>query len=52
LKDGKDFASDFYSSKITGALCITESVPINSEKQSIIEVFGMDIRCEDLMRTE
>jgi isopropylmalate/homocitrate/citramalate synthase len=52
MKDGKGFVSDFYSSKITGALCITVSAPICSEKDVIIGVFGVDIRFEDLMRTE
>jgi hypothetical protein len=52
MKDGKGFVSDFYSSKITGALCITVSAPVVSENQEIVGVFGVDIRFEDLMRTE
>jgi isopropylmalate/homocitrate/citramalate synthase len=52
MKDGRGFVSDFYSSKITGALCITVSAPICSQKDVIIGVFGVDIRFEDLMRTE
>jgi isopropylmalate/homocitrate/citramalate synthase len=52
MKDGKSFVSDFYTSKITGALCITVSAPIGSESGGIIGVFGVDIRFEDLVRAE
>jgi isopropylmalate/homocitrate/citramalate synthase len=52
MKDGKSFVSDFYTSKITGALCITVSAPISSEAGDIIGVFGVDIRFEDLVRAE
>ncbi len=53
IKDGKSFVSDFYTSKITGALCITVSAPIStSETGGIVGVFGVDIRFEDLVRAE
>ncbi|HUJ19212.1 MAG TPA: cache domain-containing protein [Nitrospirota bacterium] len=52
MKDGKSFVSDFYTSKITGALCITVSAPIMSMKEEIVGVFGVDIRFEDLVRAE
>lgn len=52
MKDGRSFVSDFYTSKITGALCITVSAPIRSETEEIVGVFGVDIRFEDLVRTE
>jgi hypothetical protein len=52
MKDGKSFVSDFYTSKITGALCITVSAPISSDNSEIIGVFGVDIRFEDLVRAE
>ncbi|HXY53229.1 MAG TPA: cache domain-containing protein [Nitrospirota bacterium] len=52
MKDGKSFVSDFYTSKITGALCITVSAPIGSADGRIIGVFGVDIRFEDLVRAE
>jgi citrate (Re)-synthase len=52
MKDGRSFVSDFYTSKITGALCITVSAPISSEASEIIGVFGVDIRFEDLVRAE
>jgi citrate (Re)-synthase len=52
MKDGKSFVSDFYTSKITGALCITVSAPVVNEAGDIIGVFGVDIRFEDLVRAE
>jgi len=52
MKDGKSFVSDFYTSKITGALCITVSAPISNENSDIVGVFGVDIRFEDLVRAE
>jgi isopropylmalate/homocitrate/citramalate synthase len=52
MKDGKSFVSDFYTSKITGALCITVSAPISNETSEIVGVFGVDIRFEDLVRAE
>jgi isopropylmalate/homocitrate/citramalate synthase len=52
MKSGKSFVSDFYTSRITGALCITVSAPIVDAKDNIIGVFGVDIRFEDLVRAE
>jgi isopropylmalate/homocitrate/citramalate synthase len=52
MQDGKSFVSDFYTSRITGALCITVSAPISDEEGNIIGVFGVDIRFEDLVRAE
>jgi hypothetical protein len=52
MKTGKSFVSDFYTSKITGALCITVSAPIVNGKDDIAGVFGVDIRFEDLVRSE
>lgn len=52
MKDGKSFVSDFYTSKITGALCITVSAPIANDAGDIVGVFGVDIRFEDLVRAE
>jgi citrate (Re)-synthase len=52
MKDGKSFVSDFYTSKITGALCITVSAPISSDTGGTVGVFGVDIRFEDLVRAE
>ncbi|HET6364737.1 MAG TPA: cache domain-containing protein [Nitrospirota bacterium] len=52
MKDGKSFVSDFYTSKITGALCITVSAPIADDASNIVGIFGVDIRFEDLIRAE
>jgi len=52
LKDGKVHVTDFYTSKITGALCITVSAPIRSDKEEIAGILGADIRFEDLAKME
>jgi len=52
LKDGKVHITDFYTSKITGALCITVSVPIRNDKEEIVGILGADIRFEDLAKME
>lgn len=52
LKDGKIHVTDFYTSKITGALCITASAPIRNEKEEIVGIFGIDIKFEDLVKAE
>ncbi len=52
LKDGKIHVTDLYSSKHTGALCITLSGPIRNETGEIRGILGMDIRFEDLTKSE
>jgi hypothetical protein len=52
LKDGKIHVTDLYSSKITGALCITVSGPIRNETGEIRGILGLDIRFEDLTKSE
>ncbi len=52
LKHGKIHVTDLYSSKHTGALCITLSGPIRNETGEIRGVLGMDIRFEDLTKSE
>ncbi len=52
LKDGKVHVSDVYTSRITGALCITVSGPIRDEDDEIIGVLGIDIKFEDLAKME
>ena len=52
LRDGKIHVTDFYTSKITGALCITASAPIRNEREEIVGVFGIDIKFEDLVKAE
>jgi citrate (Re)-synthase len=49
MTSGQVSVSDFYTSRITGALCITVSAPIR-DKTGIIGVLGMDMRFEDLVR--
>ncbi len=52
IKTGKIYISHFYTSKITGALCITVSAPIRNIEDEIIGVLGLDIRFEDMARME
>lgn len=52
IKSGKVFVSDFYTSRFTGALCITVSVPIRNEDDEIQGVLGLDIRFKDLAKME
>jgi len=52
MHDGKSYISDFYTSKVTGALCITVSGPIRDAQDRIVGVLGADIRFEDLAKME
>ena len=52
IKSGKVFVSDFYTSRFTGALCITVSVPVRNEADDIQGVLGLDIRFEALAKME
>jgi citrate (Re)-synthase len=52
LRDGRIHVTDLYSSKITGALCMTVSGPIRKEAGEIKGILGLDIRFEDLTRSE
>jgi isopropylmalate/homocitrate/citramalate synthase len=52
LKDGKIHVTDLYSSKWTGALCITVSGTVRNEGGEIRGILGLDIRFEDLTRSE
>ncbi len=52
IKTGKVYVSDFYTSRFTGALCITVSAPIRNETDEIQGVLGMDIRFKDLAKME
>ncbi len=52
IKSGKVYVSDFYTSRFTGALCITVSLPIRDDNDEIQGVLGMDIRFEDLVKME
>jgi len=52
LRDGKIHVTDLYSSKITGALCITVSGPVRNDVGEIKGILGLDIRFEDLTKSE
>lgn len=52
MSDGKIHATDLYSSRITGALCVTVSGPIRDDMGEIVGVLGLDIRFEDLTKAE
>ena len=52
MDDGKIHVTDFYTSRFTGALCITVSGPIRDLSDEIIGILGLDIRFEDLANME
>jgi len=51
IETGGVFITDFYKSKITGALCITVSAPILDDHGAEMGVIGADLRFEELART-
>lgn len=52
IKDGNIHVTDFYTSRITGALCITVSGPIRNDEDEIVGILGIDLRFEDLAKME
>lgn len=52
VQDGKIHATNLYSSKITGALCVTVSGPVRNDIGEIVGVLGLDIKFEDLTKAE
>jgi isopropylmalate/homocitrate/citramalate synthase len=52
FKTGKVHVTDFYTSVITGALCITVSAPIRNKDEDIVGILGMDLKFEELIKTE
>ena len=52
LKTGKVSVTSLYTSRITGALCVTVSGPIRDDMGDILGILGLDIRFEDLTRAE
>ncbi|MBU1184149.1 MAG: histone-lysine N-methyltransferase [Proteobacteria bacterium] len=52
LQTGKIHVTNFYISKMTGALCITVSSPIVDEKDEMVGIFGVDIKFEDWVKRE
>lgn len=47
MQSGKVHVSDFYISRMTGALCITVSAPIMDDNDDIVGIFGVDIKFEE-----
>lgn len=52
MKTGRVAVTSLYTSRITGALCITVSGPVRDEGGEVVAVLGLDIRFEDLTRAE
>ncbi len=52
LKTGKVNVTGLYTSRITGALCVTVSGPIRDDVGEIVGILGLDIRFEDLTKAE
>lgn len=50
IDSGQVFITDFYKSRITGALCITVSAPIMDDDGNEIGVIGADLKFEELAR--
>ena len=50
LQTGKIHVTNFYISKMTGALCITVGAPIVDDKDEMVGIFGVDIKFEDWVR--
>ena len=52
IKDGKIHVLGPFTSRITGALCITVSGPLRNKNHKMIGLFGADIRMEELLKVE
>lgn len=52
MKTGKVYVTDFYTSKITKALCITVSDPLINDQDEIVGIFGIDMKFEVLVKLE
>jgi isopropylmalate/homocitrate/citramalate synthase len=52
MEDGLVHVTDFYTSRFTGALCITVSGPIKNTLGELVGVLGLDIRFEDLAKMD
>lgn len=50
LQTGKTHVTNFYISKMTGALCITVSAPIVDDNDEMMGIFGVDIKFEDWVK--
>ncbi|MCX6345790.1 MAG: histone-lysine N-methyltransferase [Armatimonadetes bacterium] len=49
---GQVYITDFYKSRITDVLCITVSAPILDSSGAITGIIGMDLRFEELVRSQ
>lgn len=52
MRSGEISVTNIYSSRITGALCVTVSGPIRDEFGDLTGVLGFDIKFEDLTKAE
>jgi citrate (Re)-synthase len=52
IKDGKIHVLGPFTSRITGALCLTVSACLRDKKEKMVGVFGADIRLEELLKVE
>lgn len=52
VKDGKIHVVGPFTSRFTGALCITVSAPLRNNRNKMTGVFGADIRLEELLKVE
>ena len=50
LQTGKMYVTNFYISKMTGALCITVSAPLVDDNDEMVGIFGVDIKFEDWVK--
>ncbi|MCX5844423.1 MAG: histone-lysine N-methyltransferase, partial [Deltaproteobacteria bacterium] len=50
LQTGKMYVTNFYISKMTGALCITVSSPLVDDNDEMVGIFGVDIKFEDWVK--
>lgn len=52
MQNGKLHITDFYTSAFTGKLCLTVSLPVADQNDTITGVLGADIRFEELLKRQ
>ncbi|MDZ4384140.1 MAG: hypothetical protein U0940_01520, partial [Nitrospirota bacterium] len=52
LKGGKTYTTDFYKSIVTDALCITISTPVRDNAGTMMGIFGVDLKFEEVLKIE
>ena len=52
MHNGKLHITDFYTSAFTGKLCLTVSLPVADQNDTITGVLGADIRFEELLKRQ